>query len=254
MSIDLGLPVRHESPDRLRDLWRIASLSGTWAFPGDWWCPAVDAVVDAVAEAADGGLTESRRALAAAAELGRHRARVAVSLAETLDDLTALADVVGGLHVPERMFREAALGWADEMSAVQFSASCVDPLTGCATPAYLRTRLGEVYAEAELLGADVGDTHALVVVDAGGARGLPAAIALISLRETLGAVFPGGETVAATGASLAVVLARRDAALIDRHRLLRDLLEARRVGERTWIERLPAALAGARDLIADLGR
>ncbi|MCW2604155.1 MAG: hypothetical protein JWN61_2290, partial [Pseudonocardiales bacterium] len=51
--------------------------------------------------------------------------------------------------MPTALLREVALGWADEMSSAQFAAACTDPMTGFATPAYLRTRLGEVYAEAE---------------------------------------------------------------------------------------------------------
>lgn len=249
MSVDLSLPAVRESPDQLREQWRIASLAGSWSFPGDWWCPGVDAVVEAI--------RDGEESLAAGGELGRHRARSAVSLAETLDDLTALLAVAGAKRVPTALFREVALGWADEMSSAQFAGACIDPLTGFTTPAYLRTRLGEVYAEAQQLGVDVGESHALVVVDAGaGQRGpLGASAALISLREILGAVFTGGETVAATGPSLTVVLARRDDALLPRHRALRALMDAQGgAQQRTWIERLPSTLISARELVVELGR
>lgn len=250
MSVDLGLPAVRESPDHLREQWRMASLSGSWSFPGDWWCPPVDAVVESI--------REGRAALAAGGELGRHRARSAVSLAETLDDLTALLAVAGAGRVPTELFREVALGWADEMSSAQVAGACIDPLTGFTTPAYLRTRLGEVYAEAHQLGVDAGDRYALVVVDAGSSgrrASLGASAALISLREILAAVFTGGETVAATGPSLTVVLARREEALVARHRALRALMDAQGAQQqRTWIERLPSSLRSARELVADLGR
>ncbi|MCW2602779.1 MAG: hypothetical protein JWN61_914 [Pseudonocardiales bacterium] len=73
--------------------------------------------------------------------------------------------------MPTALLREVALSWADEMSSAQFAAACTDPLTGFATPAYLRTRLGEVYAEAEH-GGDVGQRYAFMVIDAAG-RGRP---------------------------------------------------------------------------------
>lgn len=250
MTVELSVPALWDAPDELRERWRRASLAGSWAFPGDWWCPAVDAVVESI--------REGRDPLAAGSELGRHRARAAVSLAETLDDLTALLAVAGADDPSTSLFREVALGWAEEMSSAQVAAVCIDPLTGFATAAYLRTRLGEIYAAAQQRGVDAGQRYALVVVDcAGGGRTSPFGdtAALISLREILATVFPGGETIAVTGASLGVVLARRDEALIARHQMLRTLLDAtgpRR--HRTWIERLPSTLHSAREMVADLGR
>lgn len=250
MSVDVRRTAPPPGPDELREQWRRASLAGSWAYPGDWWCPAVDAVVESI--------RDGREPLAAAGELGRHRARSAVLLEEALDDLAALLSIAGDRGMPAALVREVTLGWADEMSCAQFAAACIDPLTGFATPAYLRTRLGEVYAEAQHQGADAGLRHALVVVDAsGGGRiaSLGATASMIPLRETLATVFPGGETVAATGPSLAVVLARRDDVLVPRHRTLRAVLDGSGAHlQRTWIERLPSTLRSARELVGDLGR
>jgi hypothetical protein len=242
-----------------RDRWRAQSVAGTWSFPGDWWTSAVDAVIEAVL----GG----READAAAHQLGRDRASSAISLAEAFDDLGALSEALAAppanAGVTSTMFRSLALGWADVTSSAQISGSCVDPLTGFATPAYLRTRLGEIYSAAQRDGVDPGDRHALVVVAAADvapegtwARALLGpATGLIGLRETLRSVFSGDETLAATGPMVAVALVTRDDSLGTRHAVLRSLLEGTGAGSRrTWIERLPRSLPSARDLIGELSR
>lgn len=261
LSAELSPALRIGDHDALRARWRAASLAASWCFPGDWWCPATEAVIEAFAEQRDPS--------AAVAELGRQRARCAVTLGEALDDLSALAHAVGQAEAPAALVRQLALGWADETTAAQIAAGCTDPLTGLATPAYLRTRLGEIYADASRAGADPGERFALVVADArvgarvgarsGGAESLLSSLdasgGLIALRELLGAVFSGGETIAATGPATAVVLVSRDEALLVRQRTLRDLIDLHGApGRRTWIERLPSTLASARELIADLSR
>jgi hypothetical protein len=249
VSIGLLSPRSRRPGEQLRDQWRTESLAASWCFPDDWWCPAVDAVIEAI--------VEHRAGSAPAAELGRHRARSAVSLSETLDDLSALVTVVGEQAVPRAMFSATALGWADVTSSAQIAGGCIDPLTGLATPAYLRSRLGEVYAEAQRSGSDAGERYALVVADVGTGGGVSpfgAMTALICLRENLAAVFSGGETIAATGPGRAVVLAARDDALVQRLSALRHLQDARGEQHRTWIERLPSTLISARELVADLGR
>src|SRR6185312_1546455 len=97
--------------------------------------------------------------------LGRSRARAGVGIAETIDDLAALFGVVdgaggertcvlgggeGGRWDPAlRQVGAIAEGGAEE-SVSQFArGGCEDPLSGLATLSYLRTRLAEVYREAE---------------------------------------------------------------------------------------------------------
>lgn len=250
VSVDLREPAVWNAPDQLRERWRRASLAGSWAFADDWWCPAVDAMVESI--------REGRDPRGAGDQLGRHRARSAVSLGETLDDLTALLTVVGSDDLLTSLSREVALGWAEEMSSAQVAVACVDPLTGFATAAYLRSRLGEVYAAAAHRGVDAGQRSALVVVDAAGEGGTSpfgALASMISLREVLATIFPGGETIARTGTARAVVLARRDEVLTPRHQMLRTALRAGGGSQhRTWIEALPSTLHSARELVADLGR
>jgi hypothetical protein len=89
-----------------------------------------------------------------------------------------------------------AEAWAEE-SLTQFAqGGCEDPLSGLATLPYLRTRLAEVYREAEQGGTSPADTHRLLVV------GLPRrpdpwrrmALAIL-VGHDLRAAFPGGETL-----------------------------------------------------------
>ena len=237
----------------LRDRWRAASLAATWSFPDDWWTGAVDAVLEAVIDRGD--------AFAPAHQLGRDRAASGVSLAEAFEDLNELGAILGPTRIDSSLFRALALGWADVTASAQIAGDCVDPLTGLATPAYLRTRLAEIYSAAERDGTEVGDRYALVVVAASqGPRAatghalLDSAAALIGVRESLRAVFSGGETLAATGPGVSVALVGRDAFLGTRHAALRSLLDANRGATRTWIERLPPTVVGARDLLADLSR
>ena len=101
--------------------------------------------------------------------LGRSRARAGVGIAETIDDLAALFGVLvlsEGQHWDPalRLVGAIAEGWAEE-SVSQFArGGCEDPLSGMATLPYLRTRLAEVYREAEQRGTSPAETHRLLVV------------------------------------------------------------------------------------------
>ena len=106
------------------------------------------------------------RLTAACTGLGRSRARAGIGIAETIDDLAALFAVLGaesasehadpggrdragrGSAPPLRLVCAIAEGWAEE-SVAQLAQGCEDPLSGLATLPYLRTRLAEVYREAE---------------------------------------------------------------------------------------------------------
>jgi hypothetical protein len=70
------------SVDALCDRWRRASMALGWAFPSDWWAPAVEALAEA--------LCDGRDATSACTELGRARAESAIGLDEALRDLAAL--------------------------------------------------------------------------------------------------------------------------------------------------------------------
>jgi hypothetical protein len=244
--------------------------------PDDWDSDAVDEVLAACQNRAlargEAGLAAvGATALAAAcAGLGRSRARAGVGIAETIDDLAALFAVLvvlgggggeragggaGGQRDPRlRLVGAIAEGWAEE-SVSQFAhGGCEDPLSGLATLSYLRTRLAEVYREAEQGGTSPAETHRLLVV------GLPRRpdpwrrLALpILVGRDLRAAFPGGETLslAKPGPALALVPARRDLPL--RYARLRRNIQAA-FGTQIRMTPLPGRLTEALRLVDELAR
>ena len=261
---------------RLRDEWRRRSLATGWRMPDDWDTEAVAEVLAACRNRAlargEAGLAAvGATALAAAcAGLGRSRARAGVGVAETIDDLAALFAVLGrsegertgvlsrgeeGRRNPAlRLVGAIAEGWAEE-SVSQFArGGCEDPLSGLATLSYLRTRLAEVYREAEQGGTSPAETHRLLVV------GLPRRpdpwrrLALpILVGRDLRAAFPGGETLslAKPGPAIALVPARRDLPL--RYARLRRNIQAA-FGTQIRMTPLPGRLTEALRLVDELAR
>jgi hypothetical protein len=244
--------------------------------PDDWDTEAVNEVLAACRNRAlargEAGLAAvGATALAAAcAGLGRSRARAGVGVAETIDDLVALFAVLGrgegdgasvlgggeeGRWDPALWLVGAiAEGWAEE-SVSQFArGGCEDPLSGLATLSYLRTRLAEVYREAEQGGTSPAETHRLLVV------GLPRRpdpwrrLALpILVGRDLRAAFPGGETLslAKPGPAIALVPARRDLPL--RYARLRRNIQAA-FGTQIRMTPLPGRLTEALRLVDELAR
>jgi hypothetical protein len=261
---------------QIRDEWRRRSLATGWRMPDDWDSEAVEEVLGACQNRAlargEAGLAAvGATALAAAcAGLGRSRARAGVGIAETIDDLAALFAVLGGgggertgvLGGGEggrwdpalRLVGAIAEGWAEE-SVSQFArGGCEDPLSGLATLSYLRTRLAEVYREAEQGGTSPAETHRLLVV------GLPRRpdpwrrLALpILVGRDLRAAFPGGETLslAKPGPAIALVPARRDLPL-QYARLRRNIQAA--FGTQIRMTPLPGRLTEALRLVDELAR
>lgn len=252
----------------LRESWRVCSAAGGWPFPGDWELPAVDAVCSAAVAGVD--------PVAALGRLGGQRADSGAGLAESLDDLAALYSALRPLRtpvlrvvdelavdpdalVPPAHVRALALGWAEQTSALVASSRVVDALTGLATPGYLRTRLGEVYA------AGAAGEHALLVValDLSGVRGPSRLVPLLLAARVLRAEFDAGQTLARLGSSRAAVLV----ADAERGRLAAGALRTRLLVARclavdpsatapvrVWAETLPATHRGACALVGRLGR
>jgi hypothetical protein len=226
---------------------------------------------------------------AACAGLGRSRARAGVGIAETIDDLVALFAVLAGdggesagalaggggeragalagsggernvlsegrhWDPALRLVGAIAEGWAEE-SVSQFArGGCEDPLSGMATLPYLRTRLAEVYRDAEQLGTSPAETHRLLVV------GLPRRpdpwrrlVLPILVGRDLRAAFPGGETLALgkPGPAIALVPARRDLPL--RYARLRRNIQAA-FGTQIRMIPLPGRLTEALRLVDELAR
>ena len=264
---------------QIRDEWRRRSLATGWRVPDDWDSEAVEEVLGAcrnralargeagLAAAGAPALTAAGAALAAAsaalaaacAGLGRSRARAGVGIAETIDDLTALFAVLGEgegrqWDPPLQLVGAIAEGWAEE-SVSQFAhVGCEDPLSGLASLAYLRTRLAEVYREAEHGGTSPAETHRLLVV------GLPRRpdpwrrLALpILVGRDLRAAFPGGETLslAKPGPAIALVPARSDLPL--RYARLRRNIQAA-FGTQIRMTPLPGRLTEALRLVDELAR
>jgi hypothetical protein len=145
-----------------------------------------------------------------------------------------------------------AEGWAEE-SVSQFARSgCEDPLSGMAALPYLRTRLAEVYREAEQRGTSPAETHRLLVV------GLPRRpdpwrrlVLPILVGRDLRAAFPGGETLALAkpGPAIALVPARRDLPL--RYARLRRNIQAA-FGTQIRMTPLPGRLTETLRLVDEL--
>ena len=222
---------------------------------------------------------------AACADLGRSRARAGIGIAETIDDLAALFTVLadgsgagidhesgghrggrpGGLagrpdrepggEPPLHLICSVAEGWAEEGMVQLAQGGCEDPLSGLATLSYLRTRLAEVYREAEQGGASPADTHRLLVVR------LPRRpdpwhrmTLAILVGHDLRTVFPGGETLsiaqrAGAGPAIALVPARRDLPL--RYARLRRSVQAS-FGTQIRMTPLPGRLTEALCLLDEL--
>jgi hypothetical protein len=238
--------------------------------PDDWDSEAVGEVLTACRNRAlvrgEAGLAAVgvTTLTAACAGLGRSRARAGVGIAETIDDLAALFAVLGGGEgnrpgapggdPPLRLVGAIAEGWAEE-SVSQFAhGGCEDPLSGLATLSYLRTRLAEVYREAEQGGTSPAETHRLLVV------GLPRRpdpwrrLALpILVGRDLRAAFPGGETLslAKPGPAIALVPARGDLPL--RYARLRRNIQAA-FGTQIRMIPLPGQLTEALRLVDELAR
>ncbi|MGH3716720.1 MAG: hypothetical protein ACRDT4_25165 [Micromonosporaceae bacterium] len=247
---------------QLRRQWRATSLRDGWTRPDDWWAPEVDAMTTAVL-AAFGAPSPY-----AVAELGRARAEAGVGLPETLDDLYALYRLLPEGVPPPDVLRRLAEAWVEAGMASSRTTTCEDPLSGLTSAAYLRTRLAEVYREAERSGRALRGSHALVVVRChppslsaerpatGPAQNWNWMVHRLLLGDVLRSAFSGGETFAALSTAVTVGLVVRDDAL---PLMLRGLGHQLRRYEptsraRIWIEGLPVALPAAYQLMGDLER
>lgn len=207
--------------------------------------------VDAVAAAIAGG----RDAVAACGRLGAARANAGVGAREALTDLYALYRKLPGGSPPMLVVRALVESWTEATVAGITTATCVDPLSGLASAAYLRTRLTEVYREADRDGTAATDRHVVLVVDLGdrdGAAAWEGMLFRLTLGDCLRAAFSGGETLAAVGQRAVLGLVVRDHHLARRVETLRGRLQRSRdlEGVRVWLERLPLSVQDALDLVS----
>ncbi|MFC6884718.1 MULTISPECIES: hypothetical protein [Actinomadura] len=278
------------STEELRERWRSRSVTSCWNLPGDWWAPAVEAVVEAVCD--------GRGMARACARLGQARGRAGVGIGEALDDLGALFSVLDWPDPPLPLVRCTAQGWVDAGMMALAAENCEDPLTGLTTVAYLRGRLAELYRAIRIspppaplppdaplrprppTDADaVLSGHCLVMVDlSDGSEPWRRLARSVVVAQDLRAVFPDGETLTMVGTGRAAALVPLEPDLEQRVERLRNLLALTLASERSfldsvhppgrspddgrpggesflvWIERLPASLPRALDLLEALAR
>jgi hypothetical protein len=156
------------------------------------------------------------------------------------------------------MIRALSEAWAEAcVATANRIASCEDPLSGLTSAAYLRTRLAEVYREAEAAATSVGDDYILLVLDAAAAlteqnrTGWDAIVFRLRLGDALRRVFPGGETLSSVSPSLVIgLLARGPGLQAQVERLSYDLPRTEGMdGCRIWLEGLPGSLPAAHDAV-----
>jgi hypothetical protein len=232
----------------LRDAWRLRSLAGGWLATDDWHTEAVDEV----AGAALPGVPVAELARACG-RLGRARAMAGIGITETIEDLAALFAVLNRGDPPLHLVSSLAEGWAEEGLARHAQGRCEDPLTGLATLAYLRTRLSEVYREADQAGNSPARTYRLVVVELPGlADPWQRLTAAILLGHDLRRAFPGGDTLSqAPGPGAAIALVRACGDTPARYAGLRRILRLR-CGAQIRMVPLPALLTEALRLVDEL--
>jgi hypothetical protein len=222
---------------------------------------------EAIGEALLGGASPTHRGvdvIAACAVVGRDVARDGAALGEALSGLRTTYELVVG-RAPDFEAAEAlCVAWSDATLEYLHDLSCEDPLTGLASLAHVRTRLDEIYREAELTDVGVPGSHALVIIELGfrddaTRRGLQftRALRLVQVAEAVRAVYSGGQTIGRLGLDRACALVSRTVDLGTSVALLRDYLADLDLGTadvRVWIEGLPATRESASLLLDDLAR
>ncbi|HEY3004824.1 MAG TPA: hypothetical protein VGJ44_20925 [Kribbellaceae bacterium] len=208
----------------------------------------------------------------ASAEVGRKLADDGVPLPEALDGLHAAYSAVHGTEPAYDAIRALSQSWSESSLTYLHSLSCEDPLTGLASMAHLRSRLNELYREADLVGRPVSSTHALVMVEAPPAAGgtnVDRELRLVDIAECLRIVYCGGEVLGRIGLTRGAALVSRTDSLPEQVETVRALITSWRHedGEdapdddlddypvpRVWIEGLPSSVEWAGRLLDELSR
>ena len=209
-------------------------------------------------------------AVPASSEVGRQLADDGVSLPEALDGLHAAYNAVTGTEPAFDAVRALGQSWSDSSLTYLHSLSCEDPLTGLASLAHLRSRLNELYREADLVGTSVSSTRALVVVEAPaptGSTSVDRELRLVDIAECLRIVYCGGEVLARMGSTRGAALVARGSGLPEQVDTVRGLITAWRPESedlddrldlypqpRVWIEGLPSSVEWAGRLLDELAR
>ncbi|MEJ7706930.1 MAG: hypothetical protein WKF82_06360 [Nocardioidaceae bacterium] len=198
-------------------------------------------------------------------EIGRRTALEGAALDDVLDDLARAYRCAGGMfhEPPFEVVKELATAWADASLRYLHAVSCEDPLTGLATLAHVRTRVGDIYREASRTGTVGATDFAFLVVELNFADGpsspLDRVLRMVDLSELIRKVYTGEEAIGQLSASRAVVVIRRDERLGEAVGSLLGLLhdwhhKQGGLSARLWIEGLPGAAASAEVLLDELAR
>jgi GGDEF domain-containing protein len=215
---------------------------------------------EAVAEA----LVSDANVIAACSVVGRDVARDGAALGEALSGLRATYQLVLAAPPAFDAAEALAVAWSEATLEYLHDLSCEDPLTGLASLAHVRTRLAEIYRDAELTDLRVQAGHALVIVElsfrelhASGDQHFTRALRLVQVTEAMRSVYSGGQTIGRLGLDRAVAVVPRTVDLGASVALLRDFLSELDLGStdvRVWIEGLPCTADSASRLLDDLAR
>jgi GGDEF domain-containing protein len=215
-------------------------------------------------EAVGEALASGAATLAACTVVGRDVARDGAALGEALDGLRATFALVKGTPPDFESAEALSVAWSEATLEYLHQLSCEDPLTGLASLAHVRTRLDELYRDAEQTDITVQTSHALVVVEMcfskqphAAEHRFTRALRLVQVTEAIRAVFSGGETIGRLGLDRAVAVVPRDPELGTSVAMLREFLAGLDLGSaevRVWIEGLPAIADSATRLLDELAR
>jgi len=141
----------------VRERWRALSVRTIWLRAGDWFHPAVDALVAALAS--------SQGVLDAVEALGVARAEHGVGVGEAIDDLACLYEAAEAGTPPLEAVRALCEGWASPAGAPLVPGTCLDPESGLPTAEYLSVRLTEEFTQVRRRGRSPAQDLCFIYVD-----------------------------------------------------------------------------------------
>lgn len=214
-------------------------------------------------EAVGEALAAGSDAVSACAVVGRAVARDGAALGEALSGLRSTYALILGVPPDFEAAEALSVAWSEATLEYLHQLSCEDPLTGLASLAHVRTRLAELYRDAEQTDVSVQTSHALVIVElidrqrSADDHSFTRALRLVQITEVIRSVFSGGQTIGRLGLHRAVAVVPRTVDLGLSVALLRELagdLDLGSADVRVWIEGLPAVGDSATRLLDDLAR
>jgi GGDEF domain-containing protein len=215
-------------------------------------------------EAVGEALVSEADVIAACTVVGRDVARDGAALGEALSGLRATYHLVRRSPPDFEATEALSVAWSEATLEYLHTLSCEDPLTGLASLAHVRSRLDEIFREAELTDVPVSRSHALVVGELRfreptqvPGHQFTRALRLVQLTEAMRAVYSGGQTLGRLGLDRAVALVPRTVDLGTSVASLREFIDDLDMGStavRVWIEGLPGTAESSARLLDELAR